>query len=172
MKKGFTGIFPIPHFVHWIMSTVLLVGTATLAPTIPHSSSTAGKLSVLALQQLVDTLLVADGDTGTDGSANVLALQRALLDTVQTDELPEDSPTAPRDAGVLPVPSRFLLSAPYSLPPIVDLVSAHQTSVVTPPPTGHLPPTAGTRMRYQFHLLSNAPPAARASSMNRFENTL
>ena len=175
MKKAFAVAARTPHFpsglLHWILPAVLLVTTSTFVPTNPHSESTPGHLSVLELQQLVDAMLLADRNRGTNKPTNVLELQRALLSTIAPDESPDDSPTAPRDAGVLPVPARFLLPAVHSLRSALDAISSDQAPTVTPPPTGHLPPTAGTRMRYQFHLLSNAPPAAGSLSTSHLDTT-
>ncbi len=157
-----------PTWLHWILTAMLLVTTSPFAPMNPQAEAPGGALSVLELQQLVDAMLLAEQRRGTNESANVLALQRALLDTMQPDDSPDDSSTAPRDAGVLPVPARFLLPAVHTLPSVLDAISTDQAPSISPSPTGHLPPTAGTRMRYQFHLLSNAPPATGLASMNHF----
>ncbi len=175
MRKAFAVATRPPHvasaLLHWILPAVLLVTTSTFAPVNPHAEPTPGHLSVLELQQLVDAMLLADRRRGTNKSTNVLELQRALLNTIAPDESPDDSPTAPRDAGVLPVPARFLLPAVHSPPSVLDVISSNQAPTATPLPTGHLPPHAGTRMRYQFHLLSNAPPAVGFLSTTRLDMT-
>lgn len=160
-----------PTWLHWILPAVLLVTTSPFAPTNPQAEAPGGTLSVLELQQLVDAMLLAEQHRGSNEPINVLALQRALLDTMQPDDAPEGSSTAPRDAGVLPVPARLLLPAVHILPSVLDAISTDQAPSIGPSPTGHLPPTAGTPMRYQFHLLSNAPPAPGLASMNHSSTT-
>ncbi|MCF6285739.1 MAG: hypothetical protein L3K26_11165 [Candidatus Hydrogenedentes bacterium] len=145
--------------LRWLLVIALTTSLAAPAPALLNDESSDAPASVLDLQRLVDQML-AESPKQSDGSAatNVLDLQRALLKTVRSDSpRQEQKPTREKDA-VLPPPIRFHVpTAPVATVALGELPGLGHAAPA-PPATELLPTSAGTRLRYQFHLLANAPP--------------
>mgnify|MGYP003642554133 CR=1 FL=1 len=144
--------------LRWLLSFSLLLSVA--APvTSAESTRLDESLSVLDLQRLVDTMLLDHGEpTSATSSSIVLDLQRALMNSVQSDSPHENKAPAPHEGAVLPPSYRFFIPAIPATPRSLFIPERQGHAAVYPHPSGAVPLAAGPRVRYQFHLLSNAPP--------------
>jgi hypothetical protein len=140
---------------------VLLVVNASVSLSRPAAGSPSdAPASVLELQQLVNAVL--EGGTHPsirDDAQTILAIQRVLLETVAPDPEPATAPPSHRVDGT--VPQR-------STPPLLAVLCLTRSTEGWPTPalsaeglpraSAQPPPRARCQLRYQFHLLSNAPP--------------
>jgi hypothetical protein len=142
------------HLLRWTLTLALIIYFGPASDGVSNDYAELESKSVLDLQRLVDQMLVAH----EDHSANVLDLQEVLLVAVQPEPTPGDEQPAPQDDAVLPPHSRFLL--PATLPPVrsIEIVLADNSTADAAPQGEEIPPAPRTFMRYQYHLLSNAPP--------------
>ena len=150
-------------YIHWLVALALMTGANAPVPTAAATSNTEENASVLQLQRLVDTMLATTADSTAAQDTDILDLQQALLGAEQSEPDPGVTPPAHETDAVLPLPVRSPVLLAHIIPGVLDaLLSRQRPATIRALRTDHPPPVNPVERRYQFHLLSNAPPPARA----------
>lgn len=147
--------------LRWGISIVLVVNGTLPVTGAPIATDSGANPSVLELQRLVNVVLLSTAaDAGNQPRNSVLDIQRVLLDAVAPDPEPTTSPPAHQDEATFPVTTRD---------PVLPVLYLARPQAWWPPQPAaallahaldHPPPADATQRRYQFYLLSNAPPAS------------
>ena len=132
----------------WLM---ILAVTASLGA--PHASYGNGDdVSILSFQRQIDQMIAEVSDAR---AADVRDLQHALTETIHPDEHPDEQDRRPNNDATLLISQRFFLTP---LLRIVVPAPRHVEGVAYRRQEQRPLRPPGTRILYEFHLLSNAPP--------------
>ena len=134
----------------WLLSLAVMASAGASYGT--HRTGGEAEVSILSFQRQIDQMITEAPETR---SADVRDLQHTLTEAIHPEEHPEEQDPSPQSDAILLIPQRFFLS------PILRIVvpaPRHIESVVYRRQEQRPLRPPGTRLLYEFHLLSNAPP--------------